>query len=76
MLRQTTRALVGVAGRASAAPRMGSGLDNSAAGASWVQNRWIGKVGVPENYGQIDGVGTDFLGTPTNHREVRIVDMS
>ena len=32
------------------------------------KNRSIGKVGVPENYGQIDGVGTKFLGTPANHR--------
>lgn len=72
MLRQTTRALAGMGGRAAGASSPGSAFaPHAAAGASWMQNRSIGKVGVPENYGQIDGVGTKFLGTPANHREVR-----
>ena len=72
MLRQTTRALAGMGGRAAGASAPGSAFaPHAAAGASWMQNRSIGKVGVPENYGQIDGVGTKFLGTPANHREVR-----
>lgn len=73
MLRQTSRALVSAAGRATGAPSTGSLSNNSSAACAsqWVQNRTIGKVGVPENYGQIDGVGTSFLGTPVNHREVR-----
>ena len=59
-------------GRAAGASAPGSAFaPHAAAGASWMQNRSIGKVGVPENYGQIDGVGTKFLGTPANHREVR-----
>jgi hypothetical protein len=73
MLRRTSRALVSAAGRATGAPSTGSLSNNSSAACAsqWVQNRTIGKVGVPENYGQIDGVGTSFLGTPVNHREVR-----
>ena len=67
MLRQTTRAVAGHAMRVSErAPAMGPHGGFAAMGA-----RHIGKVGVPENYGQIDSVGTDFLGTPKNHREVR-----
>jgi hypothetical protein len=62
MLRQTTRALAGVTGRASPA--------STPAALGVAGARSIGKVGVPENYGQIDGVGTKFLGTPANHREV------
>ena len=67
MLRQTTRAVAGHAMRVSErAPALGPHGGFAAMGA-----RHIGKVGVPENYGQIDSVGTDFLGTPKNHREVR-----
>ena len=64
LLRTTSRA-VGRAGAASAAPPM-------APFGGMLSVRGIGQVGVPENYGQIkDGPGTEFLGTPKNHREVR-----
>ena len=68
--RNSTGALARAALAAGARPT-GAGLARTDAMLAAV--RGIGQVGVPENYGQVkDGPGTKFLGTPANHREVRL----
>ena len=68
--RNSTGALARAALAAGARP---TGAGPARTDAMLAAVRGIGQVGVPENYGQVkDGPGTKFLGTPANHREVRL----
>ena len=68
--RNSTGALARAAVAVGARP---SGAGPAGTDAMLAAVRGIGQVGVPENYGQVkDGPGTKFLGTPANHREVRL----